>query len=546
MSAISLNSFERKRKIEDLESSDTSSSYGRDVQEVARAVLDPSNSRGHQDIRALLAKFPGKVTEKKTELAHRLTVLFREIKERNERGRIFDTANGIAKSQLNDVLERALPFFEKITDGYQRAAVLHAISKISEKERSHVLKYARTFFSSVRDGYHLASIIRVIDEIPKGRRKAIFQQAEKMLEASQDGLHAAAILRALHTTGSQNVMDDLCYSVGDPEVEDLLQEWDPEAKDVSLKESEQLREIESAICEAGIPSNLKVCEISADVGEGLFARSDIKKGDVIGLYTGILELVPKIDRTISSYVYNLTNDIDGRSFSLCSGQMHGVTRVAVDEDGNVVPRSANGERFIIQVNAELMGNYTRRINHGQSNNVSPKLVKLEDGGIEVLLIAAKSIKAGDQLLLDYGASYWRALGIQPKEIESDTYRLENDIIVEKPKESEPKIETPSLSSATQVFKSVSKDKKASAVELVKSQPVRNGRLEMESSSKGENIPSARRATTKPVSKFKKVAGLERGKSKFAKKTSLQVLPEKRARVLTAEYLAYRQSQGFES
>lgn len=46
MSAISLNSFERKRKIEDLESSDTSSSYGRDVQEVARAVLDPSNSRG--------------------------------------------------------------------------------------------------------------------------------------------------------------------------------------------------------------------------------------------------------------------------------------------------------------------------------------------------------------------------------------------------------------------------------------------------------------------------------------------------------------------
>ncbi len=410
------------------------------IEKIARERLPISLDRTPREIQTLLDKISSEEIEGTTELSKSLTCLFAGIEGRKARGHIYDVANAIAETQLHKVLEHSLPLVTHIVDGSQRAAVLRAVGDIPEKDRSNILKYAIQFVPSVTDGYHLASIIRVVQAVPKLQRAMIFRKAQEALKLAQDGLHVAAILRAVHTTMSQDVIENLCYSVGDPQVEILLQEWDLMASAVTAKQSRELAEIESEICEKGIPDCFQVCEISEDVGLGLFATKKIKKGSVIGLYTGVLELVPKSDQGQSSYVYNLTTNLSKESFNLSSEQMYYVTRVSMDEEGIPKIDSFKRDLFVVQVNAEPMGNYTRRINHGQACNVSPELVQLDNGRIEVMLIASQAIQAGDQLLLDYGSNYWKALGIQPVEIEPDRYRLEDGHIVEKRKVIEEKPE----------------------------------------------------------------------------------------------------------
>jgi hypothetical protein len=537
----------RKRSIEESSFTDRSSSNEEEIQQIVQSILDPTNNRGHQEIRELLDLFASKATPgRKSALTECLVVLFQDVVDRKERGRICDTAKNIAKSQINDVLEQALPFLQNTTDGFQRAAILHAISNISVKDRPHVLEFAARFLTLATDGYHLASIIRVIHEIPKKQRASIFATAEPLLEDARDGLHVASILRALHTTNCKDPSEYLLSSVGDPEVESLLEEWDLEIDDITIKEASQLEAIGHSLDRGEVPPHLHIGEISEALGKGLFAKIDIKKGDVIGVYSGILELVSKNDQTFNSYTFNLTSDIDEEGCQLSEDQMHCITRAPVQEEiSTAANRFTKGEGFGIQINGEFLGNYTRYLNHGNAN-VDYNFTRLANGRVEVLIIASKNIKAGDQLLLDYGARYWKLHGVQPREVFSDTYRLVGGRIVETPAvqvvDVSQDLALPSAKSAA------SKSRPAMMIELENPQLAKKVRID--TSDPGLVSPpfrsTARRRVTQSVSKCRRKAAEQLENPPRVQRMRLRNLSTKRHKVPTAEYQAYRRSLGFKN
>ena len=69
------------------------------------------------------------------------------------------------------------------------------------------------------------------------------------------------------------------------------------------------------------------------------------------------------------------------------------------------------------VDAEKYGNYTRWINHSSANFNGCHCYVDVDCVPHILLVATKRIAKGCQVLIDYGSGYWKALGIEPVELD---------------------------------------------------------------------------------------------------------------------------------
>jgi SET domain-containing protein len=137
------------------------------------------------------------------------------------------------------------------------------------------------------------------------------------------------------------------------------------------------REIESAY-----HPKISVKFISKQLGYGVFARERIKKGAYVGEYTGVVrENVRTYFAPLNNYCYKYP----------------------------VLDRL--GRPFVIDA---TKGNFTRYINHSYQPNLKPLYAFIE-GFYHLIFLSLGEISQGDQLLYDYGQSYW-AIRIRPESL----------------------------------------------------------------------------------------------------------------------------------
>jgi hypothetical protein len=124
----------------------------------------------------------------------------------------------------------------------------------------------------------------------------------------------------------------------------------------------------------GITAPLSVRWINEQWGYGLFAEETLKKWDFVAEYAGIVKrqhfLFPRNNAYCLRY--------PARSWLL--------KRMMVD--------------------SEESGNLSRYINHSDLPNLQPNYV-INRGLVHIIFLASREIEAGEELLFNYGATYWR-------------------------------------------------------------------------------------------------------------------------------------------
>lgn len=126
---------------------------------------------------------------------------------------------------------------------------------------------------------------------------------------------------------------------------------------------------------AGYEPPVYVKWVGDKVGYGTFAAKDIKEGEYVVEYTGLI--VPENKTTVWSWRYPINGTFTGynRSFSL---------------------------------DATDIGNEARFVNHSRENNVSVLMVfAKQQGGFHVIYYATRDIKEGEEVLANYGTRYFR-------------------------------------------------------------------------------------------------------------------------------------------
>jgi len=146
----------------------------------------------------------------------------------------------------------------------------------------------------------------------------------------------------------------------------------PEFEDLTRRYGDDLR--------AGRRAPLEIRDAGAGVGLGLFAAADLKAGDLVGEYAGVVEEASdappdqKIDgHYLSDYSWNYPDELD------------------------------DGTEF--EINALREGNELRFANHSSRPNLAVDHT-LVDGLFVTFFRVIRPVSAGDQLFVDYGDEYW--------------------------------------------------------------------------------------------------------------------------------------------
>ncbi len=206
----------------------------------------------------------------------------------------------------------------------------------------------------------------------------------------------------------------------------LSREVDKQKIGVVRASKKQLREIAEAtkqISESGIPKNLVLKKLPGKLGYGIFLHPKAKpilKGQIIAPYSGELSLVPQNLPEDALYAFEPLDHI------LLSKE----EQFQFDAKRKYHP----GRLYSMQVDALKKGNFTRYINHSHKPNIVAEFFKissnsygLDPAPIEVVYVAGKTIKPGEQLLVSYDGdnhSYWDALDFKPIPITPQTLRLD--------------------------------------------------------------------------------------------------------------------------
>lgn len=172
----------------------------------------------------------------------------------------------------------------------------------------------------------------------------------------------------------------------------------------------------------GIPRYLVLKKLQGKLGHGIFlhpAAKPIAKGDVIAPYSGEVFICRQNDEGTSDYVFSLLSDL------LLTKE----EQKLFDPKGKYHPKRL----YAIDLDAQNQGNFTRFINHSDQPNIEAELLRiptntvgLEPAPFEMIYIAKKTIKPGEQLLVSYegdGATYWGVLKIKPFSMSPKTFRL---------------------------------------------------------------------------------------------------------------------------
>lgn len=128
-------------------------------------------------------------------------------------------------------------------------------------------------------------------------------------------------------------------------------------------------------------AELSVRFVSDKVGHGLFADKDIKKGELIGEYTG--KLIVKTQK-----------DVGNAYLFIYPG----------------VYRDAEGNKVRFRIDAKKQGNALRFANHSDDNTNAEVIEIPYKGRWYVAYRASKKIRKDTQILVSYGPYYWKTRG----------------------------------------------------------------------------------------------------------------------------------------
>lgn len=190
----------------------------------------------------------------------------------------------------------------------------------------------------------------------------------------------------------------------------------------SKKQLIEIAEIAKTIQKKGLPKYLICKKLSDKLGYGIFLHPDaepILKGQVIGCYSGEVSLVPQNLDCDGSYAFTPIENIH-----LTKNE-----QALYDKKRRFHPRRL----YSLMVDAIKKGNFIRFINHSDKPNIIADLLAipknpygLDPTPIEVVYIAKKTIRPGEQLLVSYEDGeqcYWKPLNITPFPMTAKTFRL---------------------------------------------------------------------------------------------------------------------------
>ena len=194
------------------------------------------------------------------------------------------------------------------------------------------------------------------------------------------------------------------------------------------KQLKEIAAVSQAIVKEGIAPNLVCKKLPDGLGYGIFLHPKAKpilKGQIIAPYSGEIFFAPENLPDDSAYAFEPLSKI----------------LLTKEEQSRFDPeRRYHPRRFYsMYVDALKKGNFTRFINHSEKPNLVADLFNipcnrygLDPSSIEVIYLAKKTIKPGQQLLVSYEGddkSYWGALKIKPIPITPDTFQLDSSLLL---------------------------------------------------------------------------------------------------------------------
>lgn len=155
------------------------------------------------------------------------------------------------------------------------------------------------------------------------------------------------------------------------------------------KLNDKLTEKYGALIAEGYVAPMYIKWVNRTVQYGVFAETDLARGDMVVEYTGLL-CRDSIDND-NGYIWDYPTYIY-----------------------EAVPGKTRRKKVRYCIDAEKHGNYARFINHTHRKfqNVGIAIVPAH-GFWHVVYVAQKDIKRGQQLLTYYGTQYWRDRQINP-------------------------------------------------------------------------------------------------------------------------------------
>ena len=232
----------------------------------------------------------------------------------------------------------------------------------------------------------------------------------------EDGRARADARRAAHQFGAFKYAL-LCH----PEMRG--EEWVEELMEACLSKQPE-------IAERGVIDELAICFINDVIGYGCFVQRDVREGEQVGLYTGIISEAARANQ-VSSYVMSTNPWYSMIPPNAMMGLIDAPgpwPKMVVDAE-----KAGNELRFAnhIEEGALLMGTRSSAANlnvqsyfhyHRESDGLR--------GLFHVVCVASRNIEAGEELRFDYGPDYWENQGVEPAS--TCTYCLTGDRLVEVP------------------------------------------------------------------------------------------------------------------
>ena len=141
---------------------------------------------------------------------------------------------------------------------------------------------------------------------------------------------------------------------------------------------------------------------------------------MIAPYSGTVNLAPQEYGDGSDYIFSLLSDL----------HLTKAEQKLFDPKNKFHPRRL----YSLDLDADKRGNFTRYINHSSKPNVEARLWAVGSSPCEIVYVAKKTIRPGEQLLVCYDGedkSYWGPLKIKPVPITPQTFRLLPDLSLKK-------------------------------------------------------------------------------------------------------------------
>lgn len=219
---------------------------------------------------------------------------------------------------------------------------------------------------------------------------------------------------------------NLIQSEFDPEMAPLLKREIKKHKvlisRLSQKNLKEIAALSQILKEKELPDYFLRKKLNAKLGYGIFLHpyaSPLVKGQVVGLYSGEISLIPQNAPDSSGFAFNLISNM----------HLEKEVQTKWDRENRYHPRRL----YTFKLDALKKGNFTRYINHSEKPNLIAYMVSIPENSfginpspIEIVYFVKRKINPGEQLLISYEAgekSYWEANEESAYPMDPKTFKL---------------------------------------------------------------------------------------------------------------------------